>query len=219
MSGCASGNTGVYGSFTAAARAQHEGRGDDTLTPTAWERFDDMCSTDDRTDELSAAWGIKEQLRRLLTTDTLAHAWDERMRMGYYCQIANMLEATKLYGTVVAWWEAIEVLIVTGATNARVEVPYTGIKYIKRTGRGFRNPENYRMRILLTSAARTVARIPAPAGSFTTNREEPTKPTPTASLGWTRQYGYAEPSKTPSPGLSFPADSTPLTIDRSAHRR
>jgi len=33
----------------------------------------------------------------------------------------------------------------------------TGIKNIKRTGRGFRNPENYRMRILLTSAARTAA--------------------------------------------------------------
>ncbi|MFE7198616.1 hypothetical protein ACFU8H_18700 [Microbacterium oxydans] len=28
---------------------------------------------------------------------------------------------------------------------------------MKRTGRGFRNAENYRMRILLTSAARTVA--------------------------------------------------------------
>ncbi|MGP9615400.1 ISL3 family transposase, partial [Brachybacterium sp. AOP42-B2-9] len=67
-------------------------------------------------DELSAAWGIKEQLRRLLATDTLAQAWDERMRMGYFAQIANMPETTKLYDTVVAWWDAIEVLIVTGAT-------------------------------------------------------------------------------------------------------
>ena len=53
--------------------------------------------TDDPTDELSAAWGIKEQLRRLLATDTLAQAWNERMRMGYFVQIANMPEATKLY--------------------------------------------------------------------------------------------------------------------------
>ena len=79
------------------------------------------------------------------------------MRVGYYCQIANLPEATKLYDTVVAWWDAIEVLIVTGATTARVEAANTGIRNIKRTGRGFRNPENYRMRILLTSAARTVA--------------------------------------------------------------
>ena len=79
------------------------------------------------------------------------------MRVGYYCQIANLPEATKLYDTVVAWWDAIEVLTVTAATTARVEVANTGITNIKRTGRGFRNPENYRMRILLTSAARTVA--------------------------------------------------------------
>ena len=79
------------------------------------------------------------------------------MRMGYFVQIANMPEATKLYDTVVTWWDAIEVLIVTGATTAKVEAANTGIKNIKRTGRGFRNPENYRMRILLTSAARTVA--------------------------------------------------------------
>ena len=132
-------------------------RGADTLTPRAWERLEHVFRTDDPTDELSAAWGIKEQLRRLLTTDTLAQAWDERMRMGYFAQIANMPEATKLYDTVVAWWDAIEVLIVTGATTARVEAANTGIKNIKRTGRGFRNAENYRTRILLTSAARTVA--------------------------------------------------------------
>ncbi len=41
--------------------------------------------------------------------------------MGCYCQIANMPEATRLYDTVVAWWDAIEVLIVTEATTARVE--------------------------------------------------------------------------------------------------
>src|SRR5690625_1169244 len=132
-------------------------RGADTLTPRAWERLESVFRTDDPTDELSAAWGIKEQLRRLLATDTLAQAWDERMRMGYFVQIANMPEATKLYDTVVTWWDAIEVLIVTGATTARVEAANTGIKNIKRTGRGFRNAENYRTRILLASAARTVA--------------------------------------------------------------
>ena len=132
-------------------------RGGDTLTPRAWERLETVFRTDDPTDELSAAWDIKEQLRRLLATDTLAQAWQERMRMGYFAQIANMPETTKLYDTVVTWWDAIEVLIVTGATTAKVEAANTGIKNIKRTGRGFRNPENYRMRILLTSAARTVA--------------------------------------------------------------
>ena len=70
-------------------------RGGDTLTPRAWSGWRGCC-TDDPTDELSASWGIKEQLRRLLATDTLAQAWQERMRMGYFVQIANMPEATKL---------------------------------------------------------------------------------------------------------------------------
>ena len=48
--------------------------------------------------------------------------------MGYFVQIANMPEATKLYDTVVTWWDAIEVLIVTGATTAKVEAGNTGIK-------------------------------------------------------------------------------------------
>ena len=84
--------------------------------------------------------------------------------MGYFVQIANMPEATKLYDTVVTWWDAIEVLIVTGATTAKVEAGNTGIKNIKRTGRGFRNAENYRTRILLTSAARTEREYPPQQG-------------------------------------------------------
>jgi hypothetical protein len=42
-------------------------------------------------------------------------------------------------------------------TNARTEAANTGIKQIKRTGRGYRNADNYRARILLASAARTAA--------------------------------------------------------------
>ncbi|MBO1268331.1 transposase [Arthrobacter sp. PO-11] len=62
-----------------------------------------------------------------------------------------------MFETICTWWEQIEVLIVTGATNARTEAANTKIKHIKRTGRGFRNERNYRSRILLTSAARVAA--------------------------------------------------------------
>jgi transposase len=53
--------------------------------------------------------------------------------------------------------DAIEVLIVTGGTNARTQAADTSIKQIKRTGRGYRNPAGYRARIVLASAARTAA--------------------------------------------------------------
>jgi len=132
-------------------------RGADSLSPRAWARLQRVLREDDPTDELGAAWGVKEQLRRLLDADTLAQAWEERMRLGHYVQLARMPETDRLYDTIVTWWQAIEVLIVTGATTAKVESAHTGIKNIKRTGRGFTNSTNYRTRILLASAARTVA--------------------------------------------------------------
>ncbi|QGH69033.1 ISL3 family transposase [Pseudactinotalea sp. HY158] len=139
-------------------------RGADTLSPRGWARLEKVFTDDDPTDELSAAWGVKEQLRRLLGADTLAQAWQERMRLGHYVQTANMAETDRLYETIVTWWEAIEVLIVTGATTAKVEAANTTIKNIKRTGRGFRNSANYKARILLASAARAAARTPITAG-------------------------------------------------------
>lgn len=132
-------------------------RGADTLSAAGWARLERVLRTDDPTDELGAAWGIKEQVRRLLGTGSLADAHTEKMRLGAYVMAADMAETDKLYDTICAWWPAIEVLIVTGVTNARTEAANTTIKNIKRTGRGFRNEDNYRTRILLASAAKTAA--------------------------------------------------------------
>ena len=79
------------------------------------------------------------------------------MRLGVSVLFANMPETDRLWATIDSWWDVIEVLIVTGVTNARTEAANTSIKQIKRTGRGYRNPANYRARILLASAARTAA--------------------------------------------------------------
>jgi transposase len=93
----------------------------------------------------------------VLTSGSLAEAHEQRMRLGTYVLAADMPETDRLWSTITAWWKAIEVLLVTGVTNARTEAANTGIKQIKRTGRGDRNPDNYRARILLASAARTAA--------------------------------------------------------------
>ena len=76
------------------------------------------------------------------------------MLLGHYVQVANLHETDRLWTTICTWWSEIEVLIVTGVTNAPTEAANTGIKNIKRTGRGFRNADNYRTRILLGSAAK-----------------------------------------------------------------
>lgn len=62
------------------------------------------------------------------------------------------------YRTVYRWWNEIEVIIVSGATTGKVEAnDIVGIKHIKRTARGYRNPANYKSVILMTSAVRTAA--------------------------------------------------------------
>ncbi len=132
-------------------------RAGNTLSPRALARLKATLRTDDPTDEIGAAWGVKEQLRRLLASDSLAEAAEQKMRLGAFVLAADMPETNRLWATIDAWWEAIEVLIVTGVTNARTEAANTGIKQIKRTGRGYRNAGNYRARILLASAARTAA--------------------------------------------------------------
>jgi len=132
-------------------------RGYDTLSARAKARLEHVFAVDDTTQELSAAWGVKEQLRRLLNSATVEDARTKKMIMGCYVVAADMDETWRLWHTIDTWWPAIEVLISTGVTNARTEAANTGIKQIKRTGRGYRNPAHYQTRILLTSAARRAA--------------------------------------------------------------
>ena len=79
------------------------------------------------------------------------------MRLGHYVQVADMAETDRLWNTLCRWWLTIEVLLITGVTNAKTEAANTSIKNIKRTARGFRNEHHYTARILLTSAARSAA--------------------------------------------------------------
>ncbi len=132
-------------------------RAGDTLSPAGLARLKATLRTDDPTGEIGAAWGIKEQLRRLLNSPTLAGAHEQRMLLGTFVLAAELPEADRLWTTITDWWPAIEVLIVTGVTNARTEAANTTIKQIKRTGRGYRNAAHYRGRILLASAARSAA--------------------------------------------------------------
>jgi transposase len=124
-----------------------------------------VVSADDPTGSLEAAWQVKEQLRTLLNTSSLEDANAAKNALAGIVARAAMPETNKLYWTVCRWWAEIEVLIVTGATTAKVEANNTAIveanntaiKHIKRTARGYRNADNYKSRILLRSAARMAA--------------------------------------------------------------
>ena len=72
-------------------------RGYDTLSARAKARLQTVFATDDPTQELSAAWGVKEQLRRLLNTDTVEQARTEKMILGCYVLAADMEETWRLW--------------------------------------------------------------------------------------------------------------------------
>ena len=132
-------------------------RGAETLSERGRDRLETVFAVDDPTGALQGVWRVKEAGRGLIRTGSLAEARAARDRLKSLVEKAGQPEATRLWRTVTRWWEQIEVLIVTGATTAKVEANNTAIKNIKRTGRGFRNADNYRSRILLRSAAQTAA--------------------------------------------------------------
>jgi Transposase len=109
-----------------------------------------------RTSPFGGTWqlGVVSRLPKASTVEQARH---EKMIFTRYVLSADMVETWRLWATVDAWWPAIEVLITTRVTNARTEAANTGIKQIKRTGRGYRNPAHYQARILLRSAARRAA--------------------------------------------------------------
>src|SRR5450756_2953576 len=86
----------------------------------------------------------REHLRILLTSASLHQAAEAMQVLSAVVAVADMAETDRLLATLEAWWPAIEVLIITGVTNARTEAANTTIKNIKRTGRGFRNEHNNR---------------------------------------------------------------------------
>ena len=79
----------------------------------------DILATDDPTHEIGAAWGVKEQLRRLLACTTPADARAQRTTFDRYVAWAAMPETTRLRKTIDAWWPQIETFILTRVTNER----------------------------------------------------------------------------------------------------
>ena len=75
-------------------------RAGDTLSPRALARLKATLRADDPTDEIGAAWGVNEQLRRLPTSGSLAEAQENRMRLGAFVLAADMPETDQLWATI-----------------------------------------------------------------------------------------------------------------------
>ena len=86
-------------------------RAGDTLSPRALARLKATLRADDPTDEIGAAWGVKEQLRRLLASGSLAEAHEHKMRLGAFVLAADMPETDRLWRSAVrtVGWLALTV--------------------------------------------------------------------------------------------------------------
>jgi len=129
-------------------------RAGDRLTDAGLHRLEQVFDDEDY-EQVAAAWAVKERLRALLAARDIPAVQNARIDFEMAVAAADMAETDKLAATVAKWWTEIKVFVRTQVTNARTESANTGIKQIKRTGRGFRNQKNYQSRILGTSVRQT----------------------------------------------------------------
>lgn len=116
-------------------------------------------ATEDLTGEILAAWAGKQTgmpapaprcgRRRRPTYEISA-----KLDQFYTCAAdASVPELTRLAETIETWWREIRNFLRLRVTSARREGYNRTIKTVERVGRGYRNESNYRMRIMLHSAA------------------------------------------------------------------
>jgi len=118
------------------------------LSTAQLDRLDRVLAEDDPTDEIGAAWAVKELLRQLLAERDPDRIRHKLWRFYDAAARVQMPETTRLAATIETWWPHILVLLQHGVTNARTEGFNRIIKQTKRVACGFRNLDNFQRRIL-----------------------------------------------------------------------
>jgi transposase len=119
------------------------------LTEPGWERIEAGLRLGDPAGEVGAAYLAKELLREVYTTTSPKEARRRLTRFYAHCRHADVFELARLARTVRSWEAEILAWHDTGLTNGPTEATNLLVKKIKRVGHGFRNFENYRLRLLL----------------------------------------------------------------------
>ena len=115
-------------------------------------RLRQLLDAGDPYDEVADCWAAKEKIRSVFKTpdpDQAARRLDEAIE---YCRAPEAApEMHRLARTLHRWRQEINTSTATGTHNARTEAANAKIKDVKRSGRGFANLANYRLRILLAA--------------------------------------------------------------------
>src|SRR5688572_25646266 len=147
----------------------HRGRRDDPLyrirrllllgaervDERGWARIHAALDASDRNAEVRDCWVAKEKVRDVYLTDDADLAAELLDDAIAWCTEAEAgPELRRLAKTLRRWRTEILAHHTTGASNGPVEAANLLIKQVKRSGRGFRNFDNYRLRILLADGMR-----------------------------------------------------------------
>jgi transposase len=124
--------------------------GAERLSERGWARIHAGLAAGDPADEVSAAVVAKELLRDVYSAPGARSARARLAKFYTHCANADVAELTRLAKTVRAWETEILAYHRCGlASNGPTEAVNLGIETVRRCGRGFRNFDNYRLRLLL----------------------------------------------------------------------
>ena len=127
--------------------------GHDRLSPESFARVLHGLEVGDPAGEVGAAYLAKELLREVFATSDVFAARRRLVAFYTHCSDAEVDELTRLARTIQRWEAPMLRWHRTGLTNGRTEGRNLIIKNIKRLGFGFRNFDNYRLRLLLRCGA------------------------------------------------------------------
>jgi transposase len=125
----------------------------DRLGPASFDRILAWLQIGDPDGEVAAAYLAKELLRETYVAE---HVFEARRRLTTFydhCTVSGVPELERLARTIRRWETPILRWHRTRLTNGAVEGTNLIVKNIKRLGFGFRNFENYRLRLLLRCGA------------------------------------------------------------------
>lgn len=127
--------------------------GHQSLGADGFERMLAWLEAGDPAGEVGAAYLAKELLREVFATRDVFVARRRLVAFYSHCADADVDELTRLARTIERWEAPMLRWHRTGLTNGRTEGRNLVIKNIKRLGYGFRNFDNYRLRLLLRCGA------------------------------------------------------------------
>jgi transposase len=122
----------------------------DRLSERAWARILAGLEAGDVDQQIGLTWIAAQDLCLLFQAHTRYQAEQRLHRWLVHCADANVPELQRLARTLDAWrGELLAYFDTDGVSNGPTEAMNALIKKIKRIGHGFRNFDNYRLRLLL----------------------------------------------------------------------